>query len=119
MTDQAPPGPRTAVVLLGVLVALLVGASVLMGVRYAGAVDERVREAGLQEQASRTRAENQDRLADAMARTDEVRGRITDLERRNAELRKCAEPARDSIIALRDDNDAALDSALDRVADNC
>ncbi|QFZ22375.1 hypothetical protein [Saccharothrix syringae] len=121
MTYQAPAPtrPRAAVVVLGVLVVLLVGASVLMGVRYAEVVDDRDRQVAHLEEADRELTGAQERLADTRGQVDEVLGRISDLEARNTELRGCAEPARDSIIAARDGDDAALGPAVDRASDNC
>ncbi|WP_447003422.1 hypothetical protein ACRAKI_27665 [Saccharothrix isguenensis] len=44
--------------------------------------------------------------------------RISRLEEQNAELRECAVPAKDSIIAARDEDDAAIGPAIARANDN-
>lgn len=125
MTDHAlpipspPVRPRTAVVVLSVLVVLLVGASVLAVVLFVGARDERELEARRLDQAGRTLTEAEGRLELTKTANDTVVGRISTLEAGNVELRKCAEPARDSIIAVRNDDDAALRPAVDRAGDNC
>ena len=120
----APPAPpqnrsRAAVVLLGLLVVVLVGASVLAIVLFVGAKDEHALEARRLEETSRSLAVAEDRLAETESANETVAGRISTLEAQNAELHKCADPARDSIIAARDDDDAALGPAVDRAADNC
>jgi ABC-type Na+ efflux pump permease subunit len=130
MTDHAlsipsPPPPlpqqrsRAAVVLLGLLVVVLAGASVLAIVLFVGAKDEHGLEVDRLDQTSRSLAEAEERLAETGTATDAVVGRISTLEAQNAELHKCADPARDSIIAARDDDDAALGPAVGLAADNC
>ncbi|MFJ6676265.1 hypothetical protein ACIQMJ_34635 [Actinosynnema sp. NPDC091369] len=118
--SSSPPGrSRPAVVLLGLLVVVLAGASVLAIVLFVGAKDEHGLEVQRLDQASRLLTEAEGRLADTESTNDTVAGRISTLEAQNTELRKCADPARDSIIAARDDDDAALGPAVDRAADNC
>ncbi|QQQ74805.1 hypothetical protein IOD16_27230 [Saccharothrix sp. 6-C] len=129
MTDHAlsipspppPPRPRAraAVVLLGLLVVVLVGASVLAIVLFVGAKDEHALEVQRLDQANRSLTEAEGRLADTESANDAVIGRISTLEAQNAELHKCADPAKDSIIAARDDDDAALGPAVGRASDNC
>jgi ABC-type Na+ efflux pump permease subunit len=130
MTDHAlsipsPPPPlpqqrsRAAVVLLGLLVVVLAGASVLAIVLFVGAKDEHGLEVDRLDQTSRSLAEAEERLAETGTANDAVVGRISTLEAQNAELHKCADPARDSIIAARDDDDAALGPAVGLAADNC
>ncbi|MCC8251084.1 hypothetical protein [Saccharothrix luteola] len=113
------PRPRAAVVLLGLLAVVLVGASVLAIVLYAGAKEEHGLEVQRLDQTSRSLAEAEERLEETESANDTVIGRISTLEAQNAELHKCADPARDSIIAARDDDDAALGPAVDRASDNC
>ncbi|ROP41130.1 hypothetical protein [Saccharothrix texasensis] len=129
MTDHAlsipspppPPRPRAraAVVLLGLLVVVLVGASVLAIVLFVGAKDEHALEVQRLDQANRSLTEAEGRLADTESANDTLIGRISTLEAQNAELHKCADPAKDSIIAARDDDDAALGPAVGRASDNC
>ncbi|XVS62819.1 hypothetical protein ACQPYE_31845 [Actinosynnema sp. CA-299493] len=116
-----PPRPRSraAVVLLGLLVIVLVGASVLTIVLFVGAKDEHALEVQRLDQTSRSLTEAEGRLEETESANDTVIGRISTLEAQNAELHKCADPARDSIIAARDDDDAALGPAVDRASDNC
>ncbi|MEU4763232.1 hypothetical protein AB0H12_08240 [Actinosynnema sp. NPDC023794] len=129
MTDHAlsipspppPPRPRAraAVVLLGLLAVVLVGASALAIVLFVGAKEEHGLEVQRLDQTSRSLAEAEERLEETESANDTVIGRISTLEAQNAELHKCADPARDSIIAARDDDDAALGPAVDRASDNC
>jgi hypothetical protein len=116
-----PPRPRSraAVVLLGLLVVVLVGASVLTIVLFVGAKDEHGLEVQRLDQTSRSLTEAEARLEETESTNDTVTGRIATLEAQNAELHKCADPAKDSIIAARDDDDAALGPAVDRASDNC
>lgn len=114
-----PPRLRAAVVLLGLLVVVLAGASVLAIVLFVGAKDDHGLEIDRLDQASRSLAEAEERLAETGTDNDAVVGRISALEAQNAELHKCADPARDSIIAARDDDDAALGPAVGRASDNC
>jgi ABC-type Na+ efflux pump permease subunit len=113
------PRPRAAVVLLGLLAVVLVGASVLAIVLFVGAKEEHGLEVQRLDQTSRSLAEAEERLEETESANDTVIGRISTLEAQNAELHKCADPARDSIIAARDDDDAALGPAVDRASDNC
>ncbi|MER5265316.1 hypothetical protein ABTZ99_24880 [Actinosynnema sp. NPDC002837] len=113
------PRPRAAVVLLGLLTVVLVGASVLAIVLFVGAKEEHGLEVQRLDQTSRSLAEAEERLEETESANDTVIGRISTLEAQNAELHKCADPARDSIIAARDDDDAALGPAVDRASDNC
>lgn len=113
------PRPRAAVVLLGLLVVVLVGASVLTIVLFAGAKEEHGLEVQRLDQANRSLTEAEGRLEEAESANDTVIGRISTLEAQNEELHKCADPAKDSIIAARDDDDAALGPAVDRANDNC
>ncbi|GAB2987593.1 hypothetical protein [Saccharothrix stipae] len=117
--SAAPTGARGAVVLLSVLVVLLVGAAVSAIVLFMGAKDEHGLEVQRLDQASRSLTEAQDRLAATDTANDDVANQISRLETQNAELRKCAEPAKDSIIAARDGDDAALGPAVSRASDNC
>ncbi|NUT48778.1 MAG: hypothetical protein HOV94_15940 [Saccharothrix sp.] len=126
MTDYAlstPPPPRSGVrslvVLLSVVVVLLAGAATSAIVLFVGASDEHGREVERLDQAVRSLADAENRLAETDAAHDEVVDRISGLEARNTELRRCAEPARDSIVAARDGDDAALGPAVARAADNC
>lgn len=125
MTDNAlstpqPRGrPRAGVVLLGLLVVLLVGASVWTIVLFVGAKDEHALEVRHLDRVSRSLTEAEARLAETQTTNDTVNGRIATLQAQNAELHKCADPARDSIIAAKNDDDAALGPAVDRAADNC
>ncbi len=121
----SPPSPppqarsRAAVVLLSLLVVLLVGATAHAIVLFVGAREEHGLEVRRLDHASRSLTEAEGRLAETETTDDTVTGRISALEAENAELRKCADPARDTIIAARGDDDAALRSALDRATDNC
>ncbi|MGM1063594.1 hypothetical protein [Saccharothrix sp. Mg75] len=120
MTEPLPKsGPRRVVVALGALVVLLIGASVLAITLFAGARDDRDLESQRLDQLSATRSEAEGRLADTTASIDELGDGIARLQAENAELHKCADPAKDSIIAARDDDDAALGPAVDRASDNC
>ncbi|MFD0204640.1 MULTISPECIES: hypothetical protein [Saccharothrix] len=126
MTDHvlsipSPPRPRSrvAVGLLSVLVVLLLGASVLMIVLFVGAKDEHGLEVQRLDQTSRSLTEAEGRLAGTEQTNDTVTGRITTLEAANAELHKCADPAKESIIAARDNDEAALRPAVRRAAENC
>jgi ABC-type Na+ efflux pump permease subunit len=128
MTDHAlpippPPKPRTrpraVVVVLGAVAVLLAGASVLAIVLFVGARDEHGLEVQRLDRTSRSLTEAEDRLAQTGSAADTVAGRIATLEAQNAELHKCADPAKDSIIAARDDDDAALGPAVGRASDNC
>ncbi|MCE6994080.1 hypothetical protein LZG04_04525 [Saccharothrix sp. S26] len=120
---SSPPSPptrsQTAVVLLGLLVVVLAGASVLAIVLFVGAKDDHALEVQRLDATSHSLTEAQDRLAETETANDAVAGRIATLEAQNAELHKCADPARDSIIAARDDDDAALGPAVGRATDNC
>ena len=105
--------------LLGLLTVVLVGASVLAIVLFVGAKEEHGLEVQRLDRTSRSLAEAEERLEETESANDTVIGRISTLEAQNAELHKCADPARDSIIAARDDDDAALGPAVDRASDNC
>ncbi|MEU4446061.1 hypothetical protein AB0K14_31940 [Actinosynnema sp. NPDC050801] len=115
----SPSGSRGAVVLLSVLVVLLVGAAVSAIVLFVGAKDEHGLEVQRLDQAGRSLTEAQDRLAATDTANDDVANQISRLETQNAELRKCAVPAKDTIIAARDGDDAALGPAVSRASDNC
>lgn len=119
LSSPPPPGRSRTAVLLGLLVVLLVGASVLAIVLFVSARDERNAEFQRLDQTSRSLTEAEGRLAETESANDTVTDRIATLEAQNAELHKCADPARDSIIAARDDDDAALGPAVDRASDNC
>ncbi|MDU0289046.1 hypothetical protein [Saccharothrix longispora] len=120
MTEPLPKsGPRRVVVVLGALVVLLIGASVLAITLFAGVRDDRDLESQRLARVSTARSEAQGRLSGTTASIDEVADGIARLEAENAELHKCADPAKDTIIAARDDDDAALCPAVGRASDNC
>lgn len=118
-SPRPPTGARPAVVLSAVLVVVLMGAAVLMIVLFVGGREEHGLEVQGLDRASSSLAEAEDRLAATDTANDEVGNRISRLETQNAELRKCAVPAKESIIAARDDDDAALGPAVSRATDNC
>ncbi|WP_033442883.1 hypothetical protein [Saccharothrix sp. NRRL B-16314] len=118
-SPRPPTGARPAVVLLAVLVVVLMGAAVLTIVLFVGAREEHGLEVQGLDRASSSLAEAEDRLAATDTANDEVANQISRLETQNAELRKCAVPAKESIIAARDDDDAALGPAVSRASDNC
>ncbi|MFD1147386.1 hypothetical protein [Saccharothrix hoggarensis] len=115
----APAGPRAAVVVLSALAVLLAGASVLAIVLFLGAREDLGLEVRRLDETSRSLTGAQDRLEETRTSTEAVAGRISTLEAENAELRECAEPAKDSIIAARDDDDAALGPAVARATEHC
>ncbi|WP_158852034.1 hypothetical protein [Saccharothrix deserti] len=131
MTDHALPipspppppppkaGPRAAVVVLGALVLVLVGASALAIVLFVGARDEHGLEVQRLDQTNRSLTEAEGRLEETETSIDTVAGRISTLEAQNAELHKCADPAKESINAAKGDDDAVLRSAVGRASDNC
>ncbi|WP_367137172.1 hypothetical protein [Saccharothrix sp. HUAS TT1] len=106
-------------VLPAALVVVLAAASAPLIALYAGARGEHVPEVQRLEQSSRSLTDAENRLAATDAQNDDVANRITGLEARNADLRRCAEPAKDTIIAARDGDDAALGPAIGRATANC
>jgi hypothetical protein len=118
-SPRPPTGARPAVVLLAVLVVAVLGASVLTVVLFFGAREEHGLEVQRLDRTSVLLSEAEDRLAATDTANDEVGNRISRLETQNAELRKCAVPAKDMIIAARDEDDAALGPAFTRATDNC
>ncbi|MBB5804866.1 hypothetical protein F4560_004634 [Saccharothrix ecbatanensis] len=118
-SPRPPTGARPAVVLLAVLVVVLLGASVLTVVLFVGAREEHGLEVQELDRTSVSLSEAEDRLAATDTANDEVGNRISRLETQNAELRKCAVPTKDMIIAARDEDDAALRPAFTRATDNC
>ncbi|PSL45271.1 hypothetical protein B0I31_12748 [Saccharothrix carnea] len=120
-SPPAPPRPRSrvAVVLLSLLVVLLLGASVLTIVLFVGAKEEHGLEVQRLDRTSRSLTDAEGRLAETEQTNDTVTDRIATLEAANAELHKCADPAKESIIAARSDDEEALRPAVRRAAENC
>ncbi|NUT90400.1 MAG: hypothetical protein HOY78_00080 [Saccharothrix sp.] len=119
---QVPPAPskvRPVVLVLALLAVLVLGAAGTMAALWNDARQDREKAAQSLEDATRQVADRRAELADTRKSIDETDADIKSLESQIAELRKCGEPAKDSIIAARDSNQPALAAAFERVRVYC
>jgi hypothetical protein len=84
-------------------------------VERAGVAEVGEQSASVERQVSDARAE----VRDNRSATEELVGSRTDLQAENDRLHACADPTKDSIAALRADDDAALDAAIDLMFLHC
>ncbi|MEU7527796.1 hypothetical protein AB0A74_18845 [Saccharothrix sp. NPDC042600] len=117
----APPPSRTrpAVVVLALLVVLALGAAGAMAALWNDARQDRGTAAGELDAATRRVDDRRAELSDTRKSVQETTEKIKSLESANAELHKCADPAKDSIIAARDGDQPALAAAIDKVEVAC
>ncbi|WP_309116092.1 hypothetical protein [Saccharothrix sp.] len=118
-----PPQPasrtRPVVVVLALLVVLALGAAGTMAALWNDARQDRTTASRALDDATRQVDDRRAELSDTRKAIQETTEKISSLESENAELHKCADPAKDSIIAARDGNQPALAAAIDRVEVAC
>lgn len=110
---------RPAVLVLALVAVLMLGAAGTMAVLWNGARQDREKASQALDDATRQVGDKRAELADTRKSIDEADADIKNLESQNTELRKCGDPAKDSIIAARDSDQPALAAAFERVRVYC
>jgi len=120
MTELYPPGVRRGTVTaLAVVVGVLAAAAGLFVALYLMERGDSGRLSTDITGVERELADARDRLDSVQSSVDDLDAERTGLEDELAELRECANPSKDSVVAANTGDDPGLDAAIEKMLTNC